>query len=303
MSQMQTTPPGAPSPSSAPPSPPPEPSGQPPAQPSEPGSQPGTTPSAPPAPGDSFRWDASLPEEGRPDVFKPYKTFAEVANAHKELRTTLNQRASRITELESNLSEAQKALERAANGQQISEEQQRILETRQLWQASINHYFENQQADDATIQQLMARTGLDRQALLDHHEVYLQKRNSFLATAKERHPDVDVPTLEKWVKAGESPYPQQVMDAFYVLADKGYTEWLTLVQKDYESYLERGGRPVAGAAQPHPLTRGRPASPQGVEGFKTREEYQRALYEANNDPAKEAEIRKRLEASDTSKWG
>lgn len=248
-------------------------------------------------------YESPIPDDGMPDVFKPFKgkSLHEIAGAHKELRSTLNDKAARITELEGNLAEMKASL--AQSGQ--SDEDRAAAETRGLWEQSIYHYWEGNGADSDMIDSIVKRTGLGRQEVLDLHEMQLQKRNAFLEKSKADFPDIDLEGLEGWVQAGESGLPNHVIEAFYVLADEGYNGWLDLLNKRYQGWLEAGGgKPSRGKGTArHATHRGRPPTPEGG-GFKTREDYQRAYAEARNsgDAAQVDKVLAKLKDSNVAGW-
>jgi hypothetical protein len=242
-----------------------------------------------------------------PDVFKPFagKTPNEIAASHRDLRAHSSTQGTRIKDLEGNLKTAEDALTAAREGQTLDEDQQRQQETRALWQQSVRSYWQQEGGDASLIAQLSEQTGLSNQDVLDVHENFLAKRKSFLSKAETDFPKIDVPAIEGWIQAGESGFNDGMMEAFYFLADEGYTGWLEVVQAKYDSFLEGGGRPTGqpGAAPRHELSRGRPPAAEAA-GYASRAEYQQDYNDAigKGDDTEKARVLAKLEASDPSKW-
>lgn len=260
----------------------------------------------PPAPPPGY-WDTAVPGEGMPDVYKPFagKTPNEIAASHRELRSLSGTQGSRIKDLEGNLKTAQEALTAATDGQTLNEDQQRQEQTRELWRQSVHSYWKDEGGDETLIQQLADATGLSREDVLDVHENFLSKRKVFLAKANSDYPKIDVPAIEGWIQAGESGISDGMMQAFYYLADEGYTGWLEVVQKKYEAFIEKGGRPTGQAAggERHPLSRGKPPAAEAA-GYGSRQEYQEDYNNAVSSGSDEEKSRvlAKLEASDPAKW-
>ena len=264
---------------------------------------PAATPSPPPVP--KGYWDTAVPDDGLPDVYKPFsgKTPTEIASSHRELRQLSGTQGARIKDLETNLSTAQEALQAAQDGGVATEDQLRLAETRQMWRDSVSAYYVHKGSNVEMIDKLVERTGLSQQDILDVHEQFLIRRNGFLAKAKESHPDVDMNALETFLTGDDSPFSEGMVEALYVLADEGYTGWIEMAQKKYDGFLKDGGKVAGRPAEAHELSRGRPPTSDSA-GYKSRDEYQKDYLVAVNsgDLVEKARVLEKLEGTDKSKW-
>jgi len=246
--------------------------------------KPTTKPAAKPATG--VKLDTELPESDRPEIWKSYKTLADAAKAHGELRTEFNNRSTRLKSVEADLKKSQETIESQQKEREAAQARESMSANTKLWQESVDAYAEGEgAADPDLILKLMDATGLPEQAILDVHQQHFDRRNQFMTRVKEQYPDIDPVGIRAWFDSGEAPFSPGMVEAFFWLAERDEIGWVKTVNDAYQKHLKgESGRPAKvarGTKKPAPM-RGRPAT-GNEDVYKTKAEF-------NSDYAKATKV-------------
>lgn len=219
-----------------------------------------------------FDWKQAMPQNA-PPVFGKYKTLEQASEAHKALQG----------ELEKAKSKKGPALEH------------------KWWTDNVAAYFQNGSLGEDVFQQASQATGLPADVLAGAFEYLKAQRENFIGLAdKELGGTLTYLEIEEWLAdPANHPFSPEALIGFQELAKRGDTSWLKTVATEYTTRTGAGATDGAPAAPSVPANRkaparsGRPPNAGSHEGYRTREEYMKAMHEsAGNTTARAAVIAK-----------